>query len=183
VDGEIRAALDELGRGLAKRGTYVTRSSDRLPDLAKAHEVYGGMMGVAMSRGGPEPSKVTAHEWMGLLDGQEMVRRAWAAFFEEIDVVLAPVMGSVAFPHTVVGPQTANSLMIDGQPTPYFAQLAWPGMATLANLPATAIPIGQTRAGLPIGAQVIGPYLEDLTTIGFASLVEREFGGFVPPKV
>jgi amidase len=183
VDGEIRAALDGLGRGLARRGAYVTRSSDRLPDLAKAHEIYGGMMGVAMSRGGPEPSKATAHEWMGLLDGQEMVRRAWAAFFEEIDVVLAPAMGAVAFPHTVVGPETANSLIIDGQPTPYFAQLAWPGMATLANLPATAIPIGQTKAGLPIGAQVIGPYLEDLTTIGFAGLVEREFGGFVPPNL
>ena len=56
-------------------------------------------------------------------------------------------------------------------------------MATLANLPATAFPIGQTRAGLPIGAQVIGPYLEDLTSIGFAGLVEREFGGFVPPKL
>jgi amidase len=28
---------------------------------------------------------------------------------------------------------------------------------------------------------VIGPFLEDLTTIGFAGLIEREFGGFVPP--
>jgi amidase len=29
--------------------------------------------------------------------------------------------------------------------------------------------------------QVIGPYLEDRTTIAFAKLVERELGGFVPP--
>ena len=183
VDSEIRAALDGLGSGLARLGAYVTRSSDRLPDLAKAHELYGGMMGVAMSRGGPEPSKATAHEWMGLLDGQEVVRRAWAAFFREIDIVLAPTMGAVAFPHVQMGPETANGLIIDGQPTPYFAQLFWPGIATLANLPATAIPIGQTKSGLPIGAQVIGPYLEDLTTIGFAGLVEREFGGFVPPRL
>jgi amidase len=82
-----------------------------------------------------------------------------------------------------MGPAPANGLIIDGQPTPYFLQLAWAGIATLANLPATAIPIGQTKAGLPIGAQVIGPYLEDLTTIGFAGLVEREFGGFVPPNL
>jgi hypothetical protein len=27
----------------------------------------------------------------------------------------------------------------------------------------------------------IGPYLEDRTTIEFARLIEREFGGFVPP--
>jgi amidase len=29
--------------------------------------------------------------------------------------------------------------------------------------------------------QIIGPYLEDRTTIAFAELLEREFGGFVPP--
>jgi amidase len=59
--------------------------------------------------------------------------------------------------------------------------LAWPGTATLANLPSTAVPIGQTASGLPIGAQIIGPYLEDRTTIAFAGLIERAFGGFKPP--
>ena len=39
----------------------------------------------------------------------------------------------------------------------------------------------RTRAGLPYGAQAIGPYLEDRTTIAFSGLVEREFGGFVAP--
>jgi amidase len=36
-------------------------------------------------------------------------------------------------------------------------------------------------AGLPIGAQIVGPYLEDRTLLMFAALMEREFGGFVPP--
>ena len=44
-----------------------------------------------------------------------------------------------------------------------------------------AIPIGFSRGGLPIGAQIVGPYLEDRTTIHVAGLIEREFGGFVPP--
>ena len=34
---------------------------------------------------------------------------------------------------------------------------------------------------LPIGMQIIGPYLEDRTTIAFAEYIEREIGGFVPP--
>ena len=29
--------------------------------------------------------------------------------------------------------------------------------------------------------QIIGGYLDDRTTLAFAGLVEREFGGFVPP--
>ena len=42
-------------------------------------------------------------------------------------------------------------------------------------------PIGLTKGGLPIGAQIIGPYLEDRTTIAFAGLLEQAFGGFKPP--
>jgi len=44
-------------------------------------------------------------------------------------------------------------------------------------------PIGRTESGLPIGVQVIGGFLEDRTTIAFAGLIEREFGGFVPPPL
>jgi amidase len=43
------------------------------------------------------------------------------------------------------------------------------------------MPIGRSAEGLPIGMQIVGPYLEDRTTIAFAELVEREFGGFVAP--
>jgi amidase len=57
----------------------------------------------------------------------------------------------------------------------------WNAIATLAGLPATAMPIALSDQGLPIGMQIIGPYLEDRTTIAFAELIEREFGGFVPP--
>ena len=51
----------------------------------------------------------------------------------------------------------------------------------LPGLPATVAPIGRSDNGLPIGVQIIDPYLEDRTTIAFAALMEREFGGFVPP--
>ena len=180
LDDEIRTALHAVAGRLEALGAQVARDSDLVPDLGPAHELYVNLLGVAMSRGGPEPSKVTAHEWMALLDGQLKVRRAWAQLFESFDVVLAPAFGVAAFPHTdAPGPE--RTLTIAGAPTPYFAQLAWPGLATLANLPATAAPIGQTRDGLPIGMQIIGPYLEDRTTLGFAELLERELGGFRPP--
>jgi amidase len=45
----------------------------------------------------------------------------------------------------------------------------------------TTMPIGNTQNGLPIGVQIVGGFLDDNTTIAFAGLVEREFGGFTLP--
>jgi Asp-tRNA(Asn)/Glu-tRNA(Gln) amidotransferase A subunit family amidase len=37
--------------------------------------------------------------------------------------------------------------------------------------------------GLPVGVQIVGPWPEDPTPLSLAELIEREFGGFVPPKM
>src|SRR5262249_8731489 len=58
-----------------------------------------------------------------------------------------------------------------------------PGIATLPGLPSTAIPTGFAPDGLPLGVQMVGPWLEDPTPLKLAELIEREFGGFVPPKM
>jgi amidase len=182
VDDEVAAALAALAGKLEAEGAEVAHHSALLPDLAVLHDLYGRMLGAAMSRGAPPgPDPVTAEQWMGMLDGQMGFRLKFAALFEAFDVILAPAFGVPAFPHDHSPDPGARILRVNGHPTPYFAQMAWQGPATLANLPATVAPMGLTRAGLPIGVQVIGPYLEDLTTIGFAVLMEQAFGGFVAP--
>jgi amidase len=35
---------------------------------------------------------------------------------------------------------------------------------------------------LPIGIQIIGPYMEDATPIDFATMTKELFGGFKPPS-
>ena len=57
----------------------------------------------------------------------------------------------------------------------------WAGPATSAGLPAAVVPIDRGDSALPIGVQIVGPYLEDRTVLAFAAMLEREFGGFVPP--
>jgi amidase len=180
VDSEVRSAIEAIAGRLEGLGARVSRESALLPDLAKAHGAYMDLLNTAMAMRGPEPPKTTAAEWIAMLDRQVEVRRQWANLFEDNDVVLTPAFGTAAYPHDSRDPGE-RTLTLDGAQTPYFAQLAWPGLASLGNLPATAVPISQTRAGLPIGMQVIGPYLEDRTTIGFARLLEREFGGFRRP--
>jgi amidase len=177
LDSEIRAALHDLAARLEREGAGVARQSERLPDLAGCQAIYWSILMTTMSRGGPpQPglgdSVMSAHAWMNALDAQLEVRRRWAHLFEAFDIVLAPVMGVVAFPHDQAN-FNSRIHVIDGVPTPYAAQVAWPGMATLANLPATAMPVGKTEAGLPIGLQAIGPYLEDRTTLAFAQMLSR----------
>jgi amidase len=101
-------------------------------------------------------------------------------------VLLAPVTLGPAYPHVPKPyPPDAKSLHdtleVDGRTVLYDLPLIYPAVATLAGQPATAFPVGLTRAGLPIGLQAVGPYLEDRTPIRFAALLEREFGGFTPP--
>jgi hypothetical protein len=40
---------------------------------------------------------------------------------------------------------------------------------------------GRWETDLPIGIQIVGPYLEDRTPITVAEPIEPEFGGFIPP--
>ena len=79
--------------------------------------------------------------------------------------------------------QETRRIDIDGKDYVYPDQLAWPGIATLPGLPATAIPLGLSPEGLPVGVQIVGPWLEDRTPLKLAELIEREFGGFVPPPM
>ena len=71
---------------------------------------------------------------------------------------------------------------VNGQTVDYSHQIVYPAVATLCGQPATSFSVGLTGAGLPMGLQAIGPYLEDRTPIHFAALLEREFGGFTPPS-
>jgi amidase len=170
ISNAVQEALDQTIRRIEQTGAAVARHSDLLSDLAAAHALYRSMLLTAMARGGPPPPDLpSAHGWMDLQDAQLGVRRRWAKLFEAFDVVLAPTFGTVAFEHNTT-PMPERTLTIDGVATPYFDQLAWPGLATLPNLPATAFPIGAGEGGLPIGAQAIGPYLEDRTSMAFARL-------------
>ena len=143
LDEAIRTALHALAARLDGEGVEVAHASDQLPDLAHQQEVYGQMLGSAMSRGAPpQPGALSAHDWMGLQDAQLALRRQWETLFERFDVVLAPAFGTVAFPHDLSENTVARSLRINGQDTPYWGQLAWPGLATLPNLPAmTSSPV------------------------------------------
>jgi len=121
-----------------------------------------------------------ARDWQRAQEQRHRIRLWWAELFGTVDVVLAPATPTVAIPHDHRRIRDRR-LLVDGEERPYWDLLVWPSMANLAYLPATAVPLGSSDKGLPIGAQVIGPHGEDRTTLAFAAEVETLLGGFVPP--
>ena len=49
------------------------------------------------------------------------------------------------------------------------------------RLPAVSAPAGRTTAGLPVGVQVVAPYLHDRTAIAVAGWLSDAVGGYEPP--
>jgi amidase len=118
-------------------------------------------------------------EWLVMDERRTRLRAQWASYFRDCDVLLCPIMPTVAFPHDH-REINARTMRIDGKDESYF-QLFWAGHAVNAYLPATVAPAGRARSGLPVGIQIIGPYLEDRTPIAFAAQLADVLGGFTPP--
>jgi amidase len=208
VAASVRAAVDDFAGRLAAAGATVIRASDRLPDLVEASGLYRRLLMAALSAGMPpqiheqavidaaalDPDDHTpgadqvrglamSHRDWVLADGRRRwFREQWRALFADVDIVLCPVTATPAFPHDH-RPMGERRLDVDGVEHGYFDQLALAGVATLPGLPVTVLPIGRSPEGLPIGVQAIGPMYGDRTTLRFAELAEREFGGFRPPPL
>ena len=117
-----------------------------------------------------------------LRDDEErwQLRAQWRDYFEHVDVLLCPVLPIPAFPHDKT-PIQDRVYDVDGKEIKSRDLLFWVGHVTVAGLPATAVPVGRTRAGLPVGMQVVAPYLEDRTSLAFARAIADVVGGFVAP--
>jgi amidase len=205
---EIRDAIEKLAGSLAKSGVRVMRQSPLWPDFAETSRLYMRMLmsflgaffapdiiGDAQARAAnltPDDKSLAAERLRGMMlshrawlfdDGaRARLRAQWRELFKNFDAVICPVMPTPAYPHDHSPEQETRRINIDGKDYAYPDQLAWPGIATLPGLPATAIPLGLSQ-GLPIGVQIVGPWLEDRTPLRLAELIEREFGGFVPPPM
>jgi len=205
----VRSAIHKLAVNLGKAGVNVIRESALLPDFAASTRLYMRMLMSFLSasfapesyeRSKAEAEKLTPdnstlaaerlrgtvlshRDWLMADGARTRLRAQWRELFRTFDAVICPVMPTPAYPHDHSEDQESRRINIDGNDYVYSDQLAWPGIATLPGLPATAIPIGLSPEGLPVGVQIVGPWLEDRTPLKLAELIEREFGGFVPPPM
>ena len=122
------------------------------------------------------------HELAQRQEQREKMRYQIEALFQDIDVLLCPVTPTTAIPHDHSQPFFKRKIRVNGQARPYMDQFCWIALATLLGLPATSVPIGRTREGLPYNVQVIGAPGMDLTTLRFSQLLEEKgLAAFKPP--
>jgi amidase len=109
-------------------------------------------------------------------------RAAWAELVERYDAVLAPVMPTTAFPHDVDRDIIERELDVDGVAVSHLLAVAWCGAIGAMLLPVVTLPTGPASDGLPVGVQVIGPYLSDRRLIEVARHLDGAAGpGFTSP--
>ena len=119
--------------------------------------------------------------WLRAEQERVVFRRVWADWFEQYDLLLCPVMATPPFPHLREGSIMDRTIDVDGEPRSLMSTIVWPGLIGVLGLPSAVVPIGRTAAGLPVGMQIVAPYLHDRRAVRAAQLVEATLGGYTPP--
>ena len=202
LDPEVGTVLHGLADGLEAASCPVDRSARPGFDLAKAAERFFALLNAALSGGypaaeieqyalaeGDHPIALTKRQtsmrhrqWLSHNESRLQLRRRFELFFERFDVLLLPVMPCVAFGHDHSTPMAGRTVTTEAGPRNYWELNRWMAPAGACYLPATVVPVGLAASGLPVGVQIVGPYLHDQTTLAFATALADLVGTCpVPP--
>ena len=169
IDAVMARVLHDAVDAVEAAGAHVDRRLRPSVDVAEAWRNGARLIGAGVRRPRPGPRAfsptVVAHA-----PCRARLRAAWAAVFDQVDVVLCPVtlLPTFAHLHGDIGDRTIS---VNGVTRRYLELEGWPAIVGAAYLPSTATPVGATDEGLPVGIQVVAPYLRDRRAIQVSALV------------
>lgn len=208
VDAMVGDCLQQLADRLAQAGAQVEDARPEI-EFADSHDIYMRLVAASRCAGQPDDKFYWAlgkshdldradksptaqwargiamlhRDWVRLDYRRLLMRQKWADFFKTYDVLLCPAAPVTAFAHDQ-SELFKRTLDVNGQARSYLdTMLSWAGLSLVSFLPGTVAPIGRVANGMPVGVQIVGPYLEDRTPIQFAREIERLTGGFVAPPI
>jgi amidase len=201
VASEVVVLVEQAAARLTEAGAKVDADARPALTFEAAAANFDALLAAALSGGYPKDSfdrmaaatgddevarvkRLTAmrhREWLSHHERRQHHRRRWEEFFTEWDVILMPVQPLPAIRHDHSQPFGARTIDVDGTERPYTDLLRWVGISGEAYLPSTVVPVGLTPAGLPVGVQVVGPYLHDRTTLHLAARLFELSGGCPRP--
>jgi len=194
---ETRAAVRTAAEALKRAGFIVERF--RPEGLEQARQTWwkffgivGGMLLRPMIRGreaevsptlkqflegvGTEP----AHTGESLLDAwiqRDLVRNKIFEQMNEYPVLLCPVAAVPAFHHG------ERSWEVDGKTVEYLDAWSYTEWFNLLGTPAVAVPVGNSKEGLPIGVQISARPWEEEVVLSLAEILEKECDGWRRPPI
>ena len=164
--GDLRVAFDTI-LGHEMSGAFGTllegRETDVMPYIAEIVEAGRSFQ--------PSFGAYLA-AWQRLAE----IEAAACDWFALNSVALCPVAPDVA-------PRLASFSFppVDGEPTRPGGKLSLCTYANALGLPALAVPVNLSDAGLPVGVQLIGRRGEERTLVALARLLEDALGGWLDP--
>ncbi len=195
VSADQREIFDNTLDALEAAGARIDRLARPDVDLSDAARLGLGLIGAAVALSIDDATakyleeqsgrgrSMSHRDWLQLHRSREQMRLRWASFFENYDALLAPVCVSPPFTHNQEGHMGDRAVTIDGVERPYGDLLTWTMAIGVNYLPVSVAPLGLTHDGLPVGMQIVGPYLGDRTCIRLAAHVEEIIGGHQAPPV
>jgi Asp-tRNA(Asn)/Glu-tRNA(Gln) amidotransferase A subunit family amidase len=196
VSSETRAALGAAVRVLESAGLTVVEESP--PGVESATEMWLGLFEYATQRfvraayQGREDEAGRAarvileragrwgepslEDLLKTWDERDRVRARLLRWMERTPLFVAPVGAVPAFRHEEFG-----RVEVEGRVVPTFRAFSYAHAANVYDLPAVAVPAGRTRAGLPIGVQVVGRPFEESRVLDAARVIEEALGGRLAP--
>ena len=195
VDPELVQAVWRAGAGLQAHGALVEPWSS--PLTSSAFQIWGAVLTMAgeasfhsiIGEGTPPP---LIREWFNLLRGKRK-HTLPALALATIEKVFENLPTWGLKKYAAQGAQLRGEIegLLDGGgvlilPThprpaplhdaPLFRPLDWvyTGLFNAMELPVTAVPMGLSSSGMPLGVQIVGPRLQDHRTIAAALTLEKD---------
>jgi amidase len=177
VAGSYRAALERAADALRTAGARVEVSHPNV-SFRKQIDLWMALAGAAASPSLPATMQEAASglhmTWLRNHERREAVRDRWREWFDDYDALLCPVVLTVAPRHNLDGDPFARTIDVDGVPRNIMMDIPqWTGLINVIGYPAVVVPIGLADEGLPVGVQIVSPYLRDRESIDLARHLEK----------
>jgi aspartyl-tRNA(Asn)/glutamyl-tRNA(Gln) amidotransferase subunit A len=129
-------------------------------DLARSEADYRHMIAQGRSYSGTDYIEATYR--------RTSLRASFLALFQGVDALVTPTVAVTAFEAGALGVDSIDAVAVDRHLG--WSPFSWP--INLAGLPAATIPCGFDAGGLPIGLQIVAPWLDEATVFRIAAAFE-----------
>jgi amidase len=126
---------------------------------------------------------ISHREVLSLMVRRQAMKDRLKEFFASHDGILMPIGMVPPFNHVQDIAFQDRVLEVNGRDVAYADMLNWIALATALHAPSIAVQAGQTKSGLPVGVQVVGPWHGEDRLFDYAAAIEDALGGFSPPPV